>query len=121
MDVFLVTIGFVIPIILLFGMVIFVQSQKQIQSTVTRMEVATRVVAEDLSSTARDLRLAASQRITMGNTLDRMEAETHVVADNLASSVSRADATIGPEGAAADAALRTGDTAAAITERQQHP
>ena len=55
----------------------------------------------------------------MKATLDRMEAATQVVAENLASSVSRADATQGPEGAAADAALRTGDTAAAITRRQR--
>ena len=51
-------------------------------------------------------------------TLARMEAATVVVADNLADSVSRADATIGPDGAAADAALRTGDSASAITQRQ---
>jgi hypothetical protein len=51
-------------------------------------------------------------------TVDRMEKETKVVASNLADSVSRADATIGPEGAAADAALRTGDTAEAIHTRQ---
>lgn len=51
-------------------------------------------------------------------TIDRMERATEVVADNLESSVSRADATNGPEGAAADAALRTGDTAAAIRKRQ---
>lgn len=52
-------------------------------------------------------------------TVDRMESATEVVADNLASSVSRADATDGPEGAAADAALRTGDTPAAIRKRQK--
>ena len=51
-------------------------------------------------------------------TVNRMEAATFVVADNLADSVHRADATNGPEGAAADAALRTGDTAQAIHERQ---
>lgn len=51
-------------------------------------------------------------------TVDRMERATEVVAANLESSVSRADATEGPEGAAADAALRTGDTAAAIRKRQ---
>lgn len=52
-------------------------------------------------------------------TVDRMEAATFVVAENLASSVSRADATEGAEGAAADAALRTGDSAAAIHARQE--
>lgn len=51
-------------------------------------------------------------------TVDRMERATEIVAENLESSVARADATEGGEGAAADAALRTGDTAAAIRERQ---
>ncbi len=51
-------------------------------------------------------------------TVNRMELATKVVAHNLADSVSRADATDGPEGAAADAALRTGDTAEAIHARQ---
>lgn len=51
-------------------------------------------------------------------TVDRMERATEVVAENLESSVSRADATVGPDGAAADAALRTGDSAAAIRKRQ---
>lgn len=50
--------------------------------------------------------------------LARMEAATAVVASDLAESVARADATEGPEGAAADAALRTGDSAEAINERQ---
>lgn len=51
-------------------------------------------------------------------TVDRMEKASHIVADNLADSVSRADATEGPDGAAADAALRTGDSADAIRTRQ---
>lgn len=58
------------------------------------------------------------QQNRLESTLQRMEAATKVVAENLADSVSRADATEGPDGAAADAALRTGDTAAEIHERQ---
>lgn len=65
------------------------------------------------------------KRQHLTNVVDRMEQATFVVADqrtaikdNLADSVSRADATEGPDGAAADAALRTGDTAQAITDRQ---
>lgn len=52
------------------------------------------------------------------DTVDRMEAATKVVKDNLADAVARADATEGDAGASADAALRTGDTAEAIHERQ---
>jgi hypothetical protein len=51
-------------------------------------------------------------------TITRMENATGVVAHDLAESVARADATDGPDGAAADAALRTGDSAAAIHKRQ---
>lgn len=91
---------------------------ERLEATVDRMEDATRVVAENLAGTLTGLDEAARQRLTQGATMDRMEAATVVVAENLASSVSRADATEGPEGAAADAALRTGDTAAAITKRQ---
>lgn len=45
----------------------------------------------------------------LGTTLDRMERAAQVVADNLAASVERANAATGPDGAAADAALRTED------------
>jgi ABC-type transporter Mla subunit MlaD len=84
--------------------------QERLEDTVNRMEAAAQVVAANLA--------ANKQPQRMEETVDRMEAASHVVADNLASSVSRADATEGPDGAAADAALRTGDTAEAITQRQ---
>jgi hypothetical protein len=90
----------------------------RLEATVDRMEEATKVVASDLAATLDGLVEAAEQRLVQGEAIDRMEAATHVVADNLADSVSRADATEGPDGAAADAALRTGDTAHAIQVRQ---
>lgn len=67
---------------------------------------------------ATQLHLLGENNARMEATVDRMEAATEVVAENLADSVSRADATLGPEGAAADAALRTGDSATAIKRRQ---
>ena len=91
---------------------------QRLEKTVDRMERATAAVATNLARTAPQLKLAASQRADLVIALDRMEHATEVVADNLADSVSRADATVGPDGAAADAALRTGDTAEAIHERQ---
>lgn len=53
-------------------------------------------------------------------TVDAMTKADAKVAVDLANSVSRADATVGPEGAAADAALRTGDTVKAILDRQDN-
>lgn len=101
------------------GVIIFAKGLRRLEATVDRMEAQTKVVAHDLAATAAELKVAAKQRTTQGETLDRMEMAAHVIADNLADSVSRADATQGPEGAAADAALRTGDTAAEITKRQE--
>ena len=51
--------------------------------------------------------------------LDRIQLGDEVVAKGLADSVARADATVGPDGAASDASLRTRDTAEAITKRQR--
>ncbi len=101
-----------------FGVLFFARSLARLERTVDRMEQAAQIVAIDLTATAVDLARASKQRIEQGQVLTRMEAATHVVADNLADSVSRADATNGPEGAAADAALRTGDSAAKIIARQ---
>lgn len=90
----------------------------RLENTVDRMETATKIVAEDLGKTAEALRIASDQRFTQGETIDRMEAATKVVATDLAASVGRADATHGVPGEAADNALRTGDTAEDITDRQ---
>ena len=118
MTAYLLIVALASPTILLVSMILVVVALQRVQTTVNRMETAAQIVAVDLAATANDLRRAAVQRSTMGQTLDRMEAGDQVVAHNLADSVSRADATVGPEGAAADAALRTGDSAEAITERQ---
>lgn len=56
--------------------------------------------------------------INMQKAVQRLEDGAKEVAANLAASVGRADATEGPEGAAADAALRTGDSAEKIHKRQ---
>lgn len=108
-----------------FGMATFGANLRRMQRTVDRMETAAQLVAVDLANTAGELRKAARQRTALVETLDRMEGATVIVqegrdtiAGNLADSVSRADATEGPEGAAADAALRTGDSAEAIHARQ---
>ncbi len=90
----------------------------RLEKKVNKIEQAGLVVASNLLAAKPDLRTAAAQRLHLSETLDRMEHATEVVAGNLAESVSRADATEGPDGAAADAALRTGDSAAAIHERQ---
>lgn len=87
----------------------------RLERTVDRIEALSKIVSDDLAAVA--IR-ATEQRATVTATLDRMETATHVVAENLADSVSRADATEGPDGAAADAALRTGDSAEAIHARQ---
>lgn len=90
----------------------------RLERTVDRIETGSQVVAVNLAATSEDLKYASEQRTMLGHTLDRMESATHVIAENLADSVSRADATEGPEGAAADAALRTGDTSGNIHRRQ---
>lgn len=78
-----------------FGAIIYAKAVRRMEDAVDRLEA-----------------------LDIGGTLERMQQAAELVKDNLAESVSRADATEGPEGAAADAALRTGDTAAAIHQRQ---
>jgi hypothetical protein len=114
-----------IPVSFTVALVIFLRVLQRTEATADRIEASAlrsetsgKVVAADLAATAKDLRHAAAQRSMIGEALTRMEAADGVVAENLASSVSRADATEGPEGAAADAALRTGDSPSAIHERQ---
>lgn len=118
MTVYLLIVALTVPTIFLICLTVFISALLRLQRTVDRMEEASKLVASALAATGRDLHVAADQRTAFGEALSRIEAGDAVVADNLASSVSRADATEGPEGAAADAALRTGDTAAAITKRQ---
>ena len=118
MNAYLLIIALIAPVVFLVCIVLFIIGILRLQTTVDRMEAATKQVAVGLLATARDLQVAAQQRVSMGLSLDRIEAGDLVVADNLASSVHRADATVGPDGAAADAALRTGDTAEAIHRRQ---
>lgn len=66
-------------------------------------------LAVALTNFNRHLRRLRETTALLVATVQRMERADGVVATNLASSISRADATNGPEGAAADAALRTGD------------
>ena len=66
------------------GTIIYARAIRQLNATVDRLEA-----------------------LHIGGTLTRMEKAAAVVAANLAASVDRANATDGPEGAAADAALRT--------------
>lgn len=76
------------------------------------------IIAVVLVRFATQLHRVSENNARLEATVNRMERADEVVASNLESSVSRADATVGPDGAAADAALRTGDTAAAIRKRQ---
>lgn len=111
-------VAVLVPLVFLVSMVLFIVALQRIQTTVSRMEAAAKIVAVDLAETASDLRTAAMQRTSLAQQMDAMTIADALVASNLAQSVGRADATEGPDGAAADAALRTGDTAAKITARQ---
>lgn len=94
--------------VILVVMVILVIALLKFTAEMRSLTTENRRIAED----------AAKNLLRLEKTVDRIEATDKVVAGNLADSVSRADATKGPEGAAADAALRTGDTAKKIRKRQ---
>lgn len=97
LGVVLLTLVVTVPLTVAGCLIVFTGVLRRFQTSADRLEaVLSRMETSDAT-------------VARGRTL---------IADNLASSVSRADATVGPEGAAADAALRTGDSAAAIRRRQ---
>lgn len=78
-----------------FAAAYFGRGLARLEQAVRRLERAAAVVAVNLAQS------------TLEETVDRMEAATKVVAADLASSIQRADDAEGPDGSAADAALRS--------------
>lgn len=89
------TVDFINLVLVLIVIIVLAKFSTQLHKTTQQMRA---MVARDAENVER-----------LEATINRMEAATVVVAHNLADSVSRANATVGPDGAAADAALRTED------------